>query len=94
MSFEKCYYRRCCFCLPLRGGLLALGYIHVIFSTLMVGLISYSVHTDSRDTFVIEGVISGIDREVCIAGYCIEFIFTVLLLYGVHRYCRYTLHSR
>ncbi|KAH9645119.1 hypothetical protein HF086_005664 [Spodoptera exigua] len=37
---------RCCFCMPLRRGILTFGYINLIFSAFMVGVYSYSVHTE------------------------------------------------
>ncbi|CAH2041669.1 unnamed protein product, partial [Iphiclides podalirius] len=75
---------RCCFCLPLRKGTLIFGYINILFSALMVGLYSYSVHKDVGLTIVFHGSTADLDDAVCIGIYCVEIVMNILLVYGAH----------
>ncbi|CAH0625271.1 unnamed protein product [Chrysodeixis includens] len=77
---------RCCFCMPLRRGVLTFGYINLIFSAFMIGVYSYAVHSSYEMFALYHGTSVGITipEGVCVAIYCIEFIFSVVLLYGAH----------
>ncbi|XP_068628798.1 lysosomal-associated transmembrane protein 4A-like [Battus philenor] len=75
---------RCCFCLPLRKGVLIFGYINIIFSILMLSLYSYSVHHEMGFTMVYHGSTASLEDAVCVGIYCIEIIMNIILVYGAH----------
>ncbi|CAG5043578.1 unnamed protein product [Parnassius apollo] len=75
---------RCCFCLPLRKGVLIFGYINIIFSAFMIGMYSYSVHHDIGFTMMYHGSTSEVEDAVCVGIYCVEIVMNVLLVYGAH----------
>ncbi|KAJ0176275.1 hypothetical protein K1T71_008449 [Dendrolimus kikuchii] len=76
---------RCCFCLPLRRGVLTFAYINIFFAAFLLGVYSYSVNTGSRSILLYHGQPSSIaPLEFCVALYCLEVIFNALLIYGVH----------
>ncbi|KAJ8720019.1 hypothetical protein PYW07_012062 [Mythimna separata] len=78
---------RCCFCMPLRRGVLTFGYINLIFSAFMVGVYSYSIHADFDLFSIYHGINVGVSipQGVCVAIYCLEIVFTAVLLYGTHK---------
>ncbi|CAH1637051.1 unnamed protein product [Spodoptera littoralis] len=78
---------RCCFCMPLRRGILTFGYINLIFSAFMVGVYSYSVHTELGLFAIYHGTTVGasVPEGACVFIYCVELIFTAILLYGTHK---------
>ncbi|XP_073945965.1 uncharacterized protein [Choristoneura fumiferana] len=78
-------FGRCCFCMPLRRGVLTFGYLNILFSLFMVGVYSYCIHEGSREpTLVYHGSVSMIAAEACLFVYCVEIVFNALLLYGAH----------
>ncbi|CAH2236578.1 uncharacterized protein LOC120631505 [Pararge aegeria] len=85
MFCEIPVFGRCCFCMPLRRGILTFGYLNILFAAFMVGVYSYSVHHSYYMTMVFHGVASDIDSELGVAIYCADIIFSVVLLYGAHR---------
>ncbi|XP_021184426.2 uncharacterized protein LOC110372188 [Helicoverpa armigera] len=78
---------RCCFCMPLRRGVITFGYINLIFSAFMVGIYSYSVHADFGLFAIYHGTSVGVSipEEVCVFIYCVEVVFSAVLLYGAHK---------
>ncbi|XP_049875222.1 uncharacterized protein LOC126373212 [Pectinophora gossypiella] len=79
-------FGRCCFCLPLRRGVLLFGYINVLFSAFMVGVYAYCVNGCESNNFqlIYRGVTTDSVAGVCIAVYCAEIIVNCLLVYGAH----------
>lgn len=51
----------------------------------MVGVYSYSVHTDYGLFAVYHGANFDIPTEFCVAIYCVELIFNGILIYGAHK---------
>ncbi|XP_069359818.1 uncharacterized protein [Maniola hyperantus] len=78
-------FGRCCFCLPLRRGILIFGYLNILFAGFMVGVFSYAVHHNYGLTVVFHGVSGDMDNWVCLVLYCADIIFSAILLYGAHR---------
>lgn len=76
---------RCCFCLPLRQGVLTFGYINIFFCAFMIGVYSYSVHYGLFVRPVYHGATANLPGEFGVALYCIELIFAVILIYGAHK---------
>ncbi|XP_075977238.1 uncharacterized protein LOC142977306 [Anticarsia gemmatalis] len=76
---------RCCFCMPLRRGILTFGYINLFFSAFLVGIYSYSVHTSYGLFAVYHGASLDMPAELCVAIYCLELVFNAVLIYGAHR---------
>ncbi|CAB3227846.1 unnamed protein product [Arctia plantaginis] len=76
---------RCCFCMPLRRGVLTFGYLNLLFSAFMVGVYSYSVHSEYGLIAIYHGANFDIPSEFCVAIYCIELIFNGILIYGAHK---------
>ncbi|KAF9823381.1 hypothetical protein SFRURICE_006594 [Spodoptera frugiperda] len=108
---------RCCFCMPLRRGILTFGYINLVsnqfvtfifcfdiekleicvlisnfFGVVEFGIVScvcasYSVHTDFGLFAIYHGTSVGasVPEGVCVFIYCVEIIFTAILLYGTHK---------
>ncbi|XP_072943688.1 uncharacterized protein [Epargyreus clarus] len=76
---------RCCFCMPLRRGILTFGYLNVVFSAFMVGIYSMSVHMDMDVSLLFHGVSSEMDDTVCLVFYCVDILFNLALVYGAHR---------
>ncbi|XP_023951469.1 uncharacterized protein LOC112055533 [Bicyclus anynana] len=85
MFCEIPVFGRCCFCMPLRRGILTFGYLNIVFAAFMVGVYSYSVHFSYDMAMVYHGVAGNADSGVCLAIYCADIIFSVVLLYGAHR---------
>lgn len=85
MFCELPEFGRCCFCMPLRRGILVFGYLNILFSTLMIGLYSYSIQHNSELVLLYHGGTMTVDEELCIAIYCADVIFNILLVYGAHR---------
>ncbi|XP_061718230.1 uncharacterized protein LOC133525838 [Cydia pomonella] len=76
---------RCCFCLPLRRGVLTFGYLNFFFSVFMLGVYSYYINAASGDLHLIyHGSLSMIPAEACLFIYCLEIVFNLILLYGTH----------
>ncbi|CAH0726745.1 unnamed protein product, partial [Brenthis ino] len=85
MFCELPQFTRCCFCMPLRRGVLTFGYLNIIFSMFMLGLYSYSVHKGFGVELVYHGVSTSAEAELCIAIYCVDILFNVLMVYGAHK---------
>ncbi|XP_045451912.1 uncharacterized protein LOC123660937 [Melitaea cinxia] len=85
MFCELPEFGRCCFCMPLRRGILVFGYLNILFSMFMVGLYSYSIHHNSEFVLLYHGGTITVDSELCIAIYCADVMFNILLVYGAHR---------
>ncbi|XP_045484575.1 uncharacterized protein LOC123689271 [Pieris rapae] len=78
-------FGRCCFCLPLRQGILAFGYINVIFSAFMTGVYSYTIHNGFNETMLMyHGSLMQLDDEICLVIYIFDFLFALGLVYGGH----------
>ncbi|KAJ2951540.1 hypothetical protein O0L34_g13689 [Tuta absoluta] len=79
-------FGRCCFCLPLRRGVLVFGYLGVFFAAFMIGVYSYYVHYDMNDNplLMIKGVFTEKATGFCVAVYCFELVVNCLLVYGAH----------
>ncbi|KAI5643293.1 hypothetical protein NE865_04711 [Phthorimaea operculella] len=80
-------FGRCCFCMPLRRGVLVFGYLGVLFAAFMIGVYSYYVHYDVNDEkplLFIKGVATNKATGFCVAVYCFELIVNCLLVYGAH----------
>lgn len=76
---------RCCFCLPLRRGVLTYGYIHLIVSMIVTGMYSTSVYfNDEHNYLSYHGAGARAPPELCVALYCLEIVFSALLIYGTH----------
>lgn len=78
-------FGRCCFCMPLRKGVLVFGYINLFFSAFLVGLHSYGVHYQKNVFSVYHGITTSVPTELSIALYCLEIILTSFLIYGAHK---------
>lgn len=76
---------RCCFCMPLRRGILTFAYLNLFFSSFMMGVYSYSIHTDYGLFGIYHGASVNIPAEICVALYCLELVFDVILIYGTHK---------
>ncbi|CAH0726749.1 unnamed protein product, partial [Brenthis ino] len=92
MFCELPQFGRCCFCLPLRRGVLAFGYLNIVFSIFILVVCSLLVHNNVRVVLVYRGVTT-IQAELCLTIYCVDTLFNVLLVYGAHKqivsYLRY-----
>ncbi|XP_063365169.1 uncharacterized protein LOC134653706 [Cydia amplana] len=76
---------RCCFCMPLRRGVLTFGYLNFFFSVFMLGVYSYYINAASGNLHLIyHGSLSMIPAEACLFIYCLEIVFNLILLYGTH----------
>ncbi|CAF4857222.1 unnamed protein product [Pieris macdunnoughi] len=76
---------RCCLCLPLRQGILAFGYINVLFSVFMTGVYSYTIHSGFNETMLMyHGSLMQVDDEICLVFYIFDFLFALVLVYGGH----------
>ncbi|XP_028179077.1 uncharacterized protein LOC135077867 [Ostrinia nubilalis] len=76
--------QRCCFCMPLRRGVLVVAYLNVLFCGFMVGVYSYAVHISLGTDLVYHGTNVGLPAELCIFIYLLELGFNALLIYGAH----------
>ncbi|XP_037970111.2 uncharacterized protein LOC105396428 [Plutella xylostella] len=87
MKFELPDLSRCCFCLPLRKGVIGFGYANFIYSAFMVGVYSYWLHSGAGGVLVVyHGAAAwGAAGEACVVVYVMEMLFNVLLLYGAHK---------
>ncbi|CAH0726751.1 unnamed protein product, partial [Brenthis ino] len=85
MFCEIPQFARCCFCMPLRRGVLAFGYLNIMFSVLMIGLYSYAVHLDAGVVLVYHGVSANVEAKLGIALYCVDIIFNIVMVYGAHK---------
>ncbi|XP_045773582.1 uncharacterized protein LOC123872990 [Maniola jurtina] len=85
MFCEIPVFGRCCFCLPLRRGILIFGYLNILFAAFMVGVFSYAIHHDHALTMVFHGVAGDMDNWVCLVLYCTDIVLSAVLLYGAHR---------
>ncbi|XP_041981467.1 uncharacterized protein LOC121734900 [Aricia agestis] len=78
-------FARCCFCLPLRQGILTFGYLNILIDSLMVAIYSYSINRVYGTSLLYHGAVSYMfEDEFSIAMYVIEILFTIVLLYGAH----------
>ncbi|XP_047997913.1 uncharacterized protein LOC125235408 isoform X1 [Leguminivora glycinivorella] len=76
---------RCCFCMPLRRGVLTFGYLNFFFSVFMIGVYSYYMNLASDNLHLLyHGSLSVIPVEACLFIYCLEIVFDLVLLYGTH----------
>ncbi|XP_026752612.2 uncharacterized protein LOC113512863 [Galleria mellonella] len=82
-------FKRCCFCLPLRKGVLFVGYFIIFSNTLSIIFNSLAL---SGNTDVFPFHTSGftyIETElafiISIVLYSIEILFNILLVYGSHQ---------
>ncbi|RVE42844.1 hypothetical protein evm_012519 [Chilo suppressalis] len=78
-------FQRCCFCMPLRRGVLVVAYIKILFSAFMVGVYSYAVNTDRGTELFYQGFTVRLPAEVCVFVYCVECLVCALLIYGAHK---------
>ncbi|CAH2090116.1 unnamed protein product [Euphydryas editha] len=85
MFCELPEFGRCCFCMPLRRGILVFGYLNILFFTIMIGLYSYSIQHNGDFVLLYHGGMIAVDDEICVAMYCADVIFNILLVYGAHR---------
>lgn len=85
MFCELPEFGRCCFCMPLRKGVLVFGYLNILFSAFMVGVYSYSVHHNADVILVYHGVTSNIEDKFCLAIYCVDIMLNALMVCGAHR---------
>ncbi|KAG7306294.1 hypothetical protein JYU34_008894 [Plutella xylostella] len=86
MRFEWPTVTRCCFCFPLRRGIITFGYVTLVESLLMVAVQSYLVHDGSAYLgFESNSIIDYLPAEVCLTIYLIRLVFNALLLYGAHK---------
>ncbi|KAL0829042.1 hypothetical protein ABMA28_003910 [Loxostege sticticalis] len=76
--------KRCCFCMPLRRGVLVVAYLNVVFCGFMVGIYSYAVDVIARADLVYKGMTITLPAELCIFIYIMEMGFNALLIYGAH----------
>ncbi|XP_026500900.2 uncharacterized protein LOC113404256 [Vanessa tameamea] len=78
-------FGRCCFCMPLRKGILVFGYLNLLFSAFMVAVYSYSVHNNVGILLMYHGVPAEMDDKLCIAIFCVDIMFNITLVYGAHK---------
>ncbi|XP_050663498.1 uncharacterized protein LOC126964438 [Leptidea sinapis] len=78
-------FGRCCFCLPLRRGILTFGYVNSLISAFMIGVYSYTVYHGYGLSLVFHGATSILEDEMCLVLYIFDFIFSVVLVYGAHK---------
>ncbi|CAG9788412.1 unnamed protein product [Diatraea saccharalis] len=78
-------FQRCCFCLPLRRGVLVIAYLKILFSAFMVGVYSYEVHVESNTELLYQGLSVRLPAEACVFIYCVECVFAAILIYGTHK---------
>ncbi|OWR45602.1 uncharacterized protein LOC133318772 [Danaus plexippus] len=78
-------FGRCCFCMPLRRGILVFGYLNILFSMFMIGVYSLSVNEGYGMLMLFHGVATRMEEELCITIYVVDIIFNIVLLYGAHR---------
>ncbi|XP_045774126.1 uncharacterized protein LOC123873350 [Maniola jurtina] len=85
MYFELPKLTRCCFCMPLRRGLLTIGYINLFFST--IGVVVYwtpiQMHVD-LPSFAYDDL-DALGGEINAVVYFIDLVFSVILVYGAHK---------
>ncbi|XP_038212760.1 uncharacterized protein LOC119832985 [Zerene cesonia] len=77
-------FGRCCMCMPLRRGILTFGYINVLFAAFMIGVYSFAVHNDYGFILIYHGTLSGLEDEMCLILYLVDFCFGLALVYGAH----------
>ncbi|XP_034832942.2 uncharacterized protein [Maniola hyperantus] len=74
---------RCCFCMPLRRGLLIFGYLNILYSALSVLFLSISFHLDEQTIAFLD--IDLFDIYIYDILYCIDMVFNMVLIYAAHR---------
>ncbi|CAK1542926.1 unnamed protein product [Leptosia nina] len=73
---------RCCFCLPLRRGVITFGYINIVWSALMIAVISPDDHHRPLITFY--GTIQEYSRTLGIVCRAIDILMSLILVFGGH----------
>ncbi|XP_045774128.1 uncharacterized protein LOC123873351 [Maniola jurtina] len=76
---------RCCFCMPLRRGLLIFGYLNILYSAIGVIVYSARIHLDEQIVSIAYDDIDVLDVYMNDALYCIDIAFNLVLIYGAHR---------
>ncbi|XP_041981437.1 uncharacterized protein LOC121734864 isoform X2 [Aricia agestis] len=89
MYLDLPVFRRCCCCLPVRHGIIAFGYFHMVIACLMISLESWLL-TKGYDASkpaptVFNGVGFMVQVWVVFVLYAVDIVFTVVLLVGAHR---------
>ncbi|XP_022112861.2 uncharacterized protein LOC110991704 [Pieris rapae] len=86
MRIELPEFRRCCFCFPLRRGVLVYGYICLLFTLFCLWLEIYLGYDDLTGmTLVAYHGNSFFTRAwLAILLYVIDFVFTIIMLVGAH----------
>ncbi|CAH0726750.1 unnamed protein product, partial [Brenthis ino] len=79
------YFGKCCFCMPLRKGVLAFGYLNIIFSMYILGICSYAIHYDFDIVLLYRDAPTRAEADMCIAINCVDILFNLLLVYGAHK---------
>ncbi|KAL0878718.1 hypothetical protein ABMA27_003770 [Loxostege sticticalis] len=77
--------QRCCFCMPLRRGVLVVAYLNALYCGFLIGINSYLIHISLHvGLLVYHGTSVVLPAGLCIFIYIMELGFNVLLLYGAH----------
>ncbi|VVD01247.1 unnamed protein product [Leptidea sinapis] len=87
MRVEIPEFRRCCFCVPLRQGVLCFGYISLVFTIFIIG-VEIHFHEDilqSRTLVPYRGITFFVKSWLLFLMYIVETAFTVILLVGAHK---------
>ncbi|XP_045774129.1 uncharacterized protein LOC123873352 [Maniola jurtina] len=74
---------RCCFCMPLRRGLLIFGYLNILYSIFSVLIFTIRIISDGY--IMPNDVIDIFDICMDISFYCIDIVFNMVLIYAAHR---------
>ncbi|CAH4031689.1 unnamed protein product [Pieris brassicae] len=81
MIIETPLCQRCCFCLPLRRGIIAFGYFNIIWSTLMTAFMIFTNHS----IFIIHGTSQEWGEPATYIASIVDILLSVVLVIGGHK---------
>ncbi|XP_047508576.1 uncharacterized protein LOC125051973 [Pieris napi] len=81
MIIEAPLCQRCCFCLPLRRGIIAFGYFNILWSTLMTAFMIFTDHT----ILLIHGTAQDWGEPAAYIARIMDIVLSVVLVFGGHK---------
>ncbi|XP_073945758.1 uncharacterized protein [Choristoneura fumiferana] len=87
MYLEIPKFTRCCYCLPLRHGIITLGYLYLAYSIYIVCVnlyFEFDKELSSYDFGFLRGASFIVERWLVFLLYAVEIAFIIVLIIGAH----------